>query len=113
MVLLALPPVYAGYAGHGNWLIIHFWVLFGFFAGLTFLMLTGMMVIQKIKPEMYAQTFLIITIVKMLASMFLALIFVSKIRIDHTVFLVDFFYLYFLNTGFEVYVLLRNLRNQN
>lgn len=113
MVLLAAPPLYLANTGNGNWLVPHFWLLFAFQAGLTFILVTGTLVIQLMQPGMYAQTFLIITIAKMLGSMFLALIFVMKIPMDRTVFLVDFFYLYFLNIGFEIYVLLRNLRNQN
>ena len=64
-------------------------------------------------PNMYAQTFLAVTVVKMMGCMALALLFVLKFDVDKTVFLINFFYVYFLNTGFEVYVLLRNLRNQN
>jgi len=94
-------------------LVPHFWVIYTFITGLTFILLTAMLVVQKLSPDMYAQVFLIVTIFKMLGSMFLALLFVIKIPIDRTVFMVDFFYLYFLNTGFEIYVLLRNLRNQN
>jgi hypothetical protein len=33
--------------------------------------------------------------------------------VNKYVFVADFFYIYFLNTAFEVYSLLCNLRNQN
>ncbi|TFF40758.1 hypothetical protein [Mucilaginibacter psychrotolerans] len=113
LVLLALLPVCLVYSGYAPLLIPQFWVLFGFFGVLTFMLLTGMQIVRFLKPEMYAQAFLIATIVKMMMSMGLALIFVLKLHIGHGAFLANFFYLYFLNTGFEVYVLLRNLRNQN
>lgn len=68
--------------------------------------------IQKRYPDMYAQTFLIMTVAKMVFSMALALFFTIKFKVDSVVFVLDFFYVYFLNTIFEVLVLLRNLRNQ-
>ncbi|OOQ59013.1 hypothetical protein [Mucilaginibacter pedocola] len=113
MVLLAVLPVCLVYVGHNNWLIPQFWVLYGFFGVLTLVVLMGMHFVNVLKPEMYAQAFLITTIMKMLLSMALALVIVLKLHIEQGVFLANFFYLYFLNTGFEVYVLLRNLRNQN
>jgi hypothetical protein len=41
------------------------------------------------------------------------LIFVMKNSINRYIFAGDFFYIYFLNMAFEIYGLLRNLRNQN
>jgi len=76
-------------------------------------MVTTVLVVQQIQPGLYAQAFLGVTVVKMIGSMLLALLFVLKMNVNERVFMLDFFYLYFLNTGFEVYVLLRNLRNQN
>ncbi|WP_133300256.1 hypothetical protein [Mucilaginibacter terrenus] len=112
-VVLASVPFLLSYTGSGNLLVPKFWVLFSFVSLFTFMLIVSMVVIQRIKPDLFAQTFLATTIVKMLASMGFALIFVSKIHISHGVFLVDFCYVYFLNTGFEVYVLLSNLRHQN
>ena len=71
------------------------------------------LIIGQIKPELYAQTFLIVTTVKILLSLFFVLIFVTKMLIDRYVFMANFLYVYFLNMVFEIYSLLRNLRNQN
>ncbi|QXV65448.1 hypothetical protein INP83_20650 [Mucilaginibacter sp. 21P] len=109
VAVLAAIPAFLGRA----WLVPKFWVLFFFITAFTFIVIGSILAVQRIKPNLYAQTFLATTIVKMLGCMAFALIFVSKIHIDHTIFLIDFAYLYFLNTAFEVYVLLCNLRNQN
>ena len=50
--------------------------------------------------------------VKLLFCMILVFIYLSKMDINPTLFLLNFFYLYFFHTVFEVYCLLRNLRNQ-
>jgi hypothetical protein len=113
VVLLAVPPLCLMYTGNGRLLVPHFWVIFSFINGLTFIMISSILVIRRLMPNMYAQTFLAVTVVKMMGCMALALLFVLKFDVDKTVFLINFFYVYFLNTGFEVYVLLRNLRNQN
>jgi hypothetical protein len=107
-VLAAIPALLGS-----SWLVPKFWVLFFFVTAFTFIAIASLLAIQRFKPDLYAQTFLVTTIVKMLGCMAFALVFVSKIHIDKTVFLLDFAYLYFLNTAFEVYVLLCNLRNQN
>ncbi|AMR30221.1 hypothetical protein A0256_01695 [Mucilaginibacter sp. PAMC 26640] len=111
--LLALPPVAFTVTGHSSLLVPKFWFLFTFITGLTLISVATLLVIQRLQPGLYAQAFLVITIVKMLGSMFLALVFVLKVQVNQGLFLVNFFYIYFLNTGFEIYLLLRNLRNQN
>ncbi|GGH20842.1 hypothetical protein [Mucilaginibacter phyllosphaerae] len=113
VTLLAAIPAMLNYTGHGNLLLAKFWVLFVFITGFTFIVIASVLVVQHINPALYAQAFLATTIVKMLGCMAFALLFVLKLHIDNGVFLLNFSYLYFLNTGFEVYVLLRNLRNQN
>ena len=113
VLLLAAVPLLLSYTGHGNLLLAKFWVLFAFITGFTFIVIGSVLFIQRINPELYAQAFLATTIVKMIGCMAFALLFVLKLHIDNGVFLLNFSYLYFLNTGFEVYVLLRNLRNQN
>jgi len=40
-------------------------------------------------------------------------VFLSNNRLNKLVFMADFFYIYLLNTVFEIYVLLRNLRHKN
>ncbi|GAA4324812.1 hypothetical protein GCM10023149_26690 [Mucilaginibacter gynuensis] len=112
-VLLALPPLALTYTGNAKWVLPQFWGIFILLTALTLILIVSVAVIQKRHPEMYAQTFLIFTIIKMIMGMALALLLVLKTSLDRSVFMVNFFYVYFLNTGFEVYVLLRNLRNQN
>ena len=91
----------------------HFWGMFAYITGLTFLIVLAILFTQKINPENYAQTFLAGTVFKILACLAFMVIFLMKNKVEKGVFAGNFFYLYFLNTGFEVYVLLRNLRNQN
>ncbi|WP_454804034.1 hypothetical protein [Mucilaginibacter phyllosphaerae] len=113
VMLLAAVPLLLNYTGHSNLLLAKFWVLFVFITGFTFIVIASVLFVQRINPALYAQAFLATTIVKMLGCMAFALLFVLKLHINQGVFLLNFSYLYFLNTGFEVYVLLRNLRNQN
>ena len=69
--------------------------------------------VQRKNSELYAQAFLAGTTVKILGTLFFVLVFLRKNQVDKLVFAADFFYIYFLNMAFEVYGLLRNLRNQN
>ncbi len=68
---------------------------------------------QQINAEKGAQVFLAATVFKILSCLVFALVFLLKNKVNKYIFVADFFYLYFLNTAFEVYILLRNLRNQN
>jgi hypothetical protein len=112
-LILAIPPVALIFTGHDNFLVPHFWLIFSFITGLTFLVLVAIIVTKQVNPENYAQTFLATTVFKLLACLAFMVVFIMKTKVDKTVFAGNFFYLYFLNTAFEVYVLLRNLRNQN
>lgn len=87
--------------------------MFAFIGFLTLSAIVFVLVIQIMMPEFYAQAFLGATVFKMLACLSFMLFLVLKTAINKPVFMANFFYLYFLNMGFEVYVLLRNLRNQN
>ncbi len=68
---------------------------------------------QQIDAEKGTQFFLAATVFKILACLVFALVFLLKNKVNKYVFVADFFYVYFLNTAFEIYSLLRNLRNQN
>ena len=61
---------------------------------------------------MHAQVFLAGTTFKILACLAFLVVFIMKIKVDKPVFVGNFFYLYFLNTAFEVYILLRTLRHK-
>ncbi len=77
------------------------------------MVIVTVLVAQKKNTELVAPAFLAGTTVKILGTLFFVLIFLRKNHVDKLVFAVDFFYIYFLNMAFEVYGLLRNLRNQN
>ncbi|MCO5933948.1 hypothetical protein NAF17_00225 [Mucilaginibacter sp. RB4R14] len=110
---LASLPLALTFAGHTNLLMPYFWGMFAYITGLTFLIVIAILFTQKINPENYAQVFLAGTTFKILACLAFMVIFLLKNKVEKGVFAGNFFYLYFLNTAFEVYVLLRNLRNQN
>jgi hypothetical protein len=112
-LLLAAIPLCLKLAGMQHLLATQFWVMFAFIGFLTLAVLIFVFAIQNLMPEYYAQTFLAATVFKMLACLSFMLFLMLKTPVNKPVFMADFFYLYFLNTGFEVYILLRNLRNQN
>ncbi len=112
-LLLAAVPLCLTLAGMQKLLATQFWPMFIFIGLLTLIVLTLVFLIQRKMPEYYAQAFLTGTVLKMLVCLCFMLFLVLKTKVDKPVFVANFFYLYFLNTGFEVYVLLRNLRNQN
>ena len=82
-------------------------------SALTFLVLMLMLVVNEKKPDYFAQAFLGGTTIKILACLIFIYVFLSNNRLNKLVFMADFFYIYLLNTVFEIYVLLRNLRHKN
>ena len=113
VLVMALPPVLLIYFNQTEFIIPHFWILFSFLSGLTFLVIVLILFVQRKNAEIYTQAFLAGTTFKLLAALFFVLIFLRKNHVDKLAFAADFFYIYFLNMAFEVYGLLRNLRNQN
>jgi len=113
IILLAILPAAAQHNGYADWLVPHFWLIFFFLSGLTFLVLTSILVVQQKNKEYYVQVFLAATTVKILACLVFIVLFLMKNKLNKYVFLADFFYVYLLNMVFEVYVLLRNLRHKN
>jgi hypothetical protein len=111
-LLLAAIPLGLKFVGMQKLVAAQFWVMFAFVSFLTLVVLIFVLLIQQLMPEYYAQAFIAATVFKMLACLSFMLFLVLKTTVDKPAFVADFFYLYFLNTGFEVYVLLRNLRNQ-
>jgi hypothetical protein len=112
-ILVAIPPVLLKYLDTGDLLVAGFWPMFFFVAVLTLLILIFMLIVQEKNSEMYAQAFLGATTFKLLACLFFVLIFIKKMHPEKLFFVLDFMYLYFLNTAFEIYGLLRTLRNPN
>ncbi|MEO6524871.1 MAG: hypothetical protein ABIN91_24510 [Mucilaginibacter sp.] len=113
LALIAIPPAALLYSGNTSLITPHFWLIFFFISALTFMVVITILVVQKINKELYAQAFLAGTTLKILACLFFALIFIHKNEVHRLLFTGNFFYVYFLNTAFEVYGLLRSLRNQN
>lgn len=64
-------------------------------------------------PSMFSEAFMGATVVKILACLIFVVVFLAKNKVEKYVFIGDFFYVYFLNTVFEVYILLRTLRHKN
>jgi hypothetical protein len=112
IVIISVPPLVLSYTGYASLLTPKFWLVFFFIAGLTFLTVISIVIVGQINYDLYAQAFLAATTVKILVCLFFVLIFVKKNSVDRYVFAGDFFYIYFLNMAFEIYGLLRNLRNQ-
>jgi hypothetical protein len=113
VLLLSIMPVAAQHNGYADWLVPNFWLIFFFLSGLTFLVITAILLVQQKNKEHYVQAFLICTTVKILACLVFIIVFLAKNKVNKYVFLADFFYVYLLNMVFEVYVLLRNLRHKN
>jgi len=112
-VLVAVPPLLLQYLDNGDMLVTGFWALYLFVTVLTFMVILAVLAAQYKNNEMYAGAFLGATTFKLLACLIFVLVFIKKNHPEKVFFVADFMYLYFLNTGFEVYGLLRNLRNQN
>ncbi|QQL50079.1 hypothetical protein [Mucilaginibacter ginkgonis] len=113
LLLMTIGPVVLTATGDTFLLIPKFWLLFGFISALTLMTIILILVVQQINRDLYAQAFLAATTVKILVCLFFVLFFLRKTPVNRHVFALDFCYVYFLNTAFEVYGLLRNLRNQN
>jgi len=111
--IIAAPPLVLQYTGNTSLLTPGFWVLFFFISGITFLVLMLMLFVGEKNKEYFAQGFLGGTTFKILACLVFIFVFSRKNAPDKTVFLVNFTYIYLLNMGFEVYVLLRKLRHEN
>lgn len=111
LALLALSIQYM--AGNTPVLIPKFWVIFG---TLAFLTLTAYLVsVYGIRQggEFSGYTILGTIVFKFLFFLALVAVYLLKFKVNHVLFIANFFSLYFLFTGFEVYCLLSNLRHQN
>ncbi|MET3503499.1 hypothetical protein FHW88_002159 [Mucilaginibacter sp. SG538B] len=111
-VIIAVPPFLLSKSTHAAWLDPHFWMIYAFVTGLTFITIVSILMVTKINKEIYAQTFLGATMIKLLTCMFFCLFFLVKIKVNGVIFVANFFYVYFFNLAFEIYGLLRTLRNQ-
>jgi hypothetical protein len=112
-IIIAVPPAVLQYTGNKGMLVPGFWIVFSFMSALTFLILIGMLIAKQKNQEYFTPAFLAGTTFKLLACLIFIFVFVAKNAANKHVFLGDFVYIYLLNTVFEIYVLLRNLRHEN
>lgn len=112
ILIIAIPPVALQYTGNTGLLTANFWTTFIFMCSLTFLLVIGMLVVKQKNQEYFTAAFLGGTTIKLLACLIFIFVFVRRNAADKHIFLLDFIYIYLLNTAFEVYILLRNLRHE-
>jgi hypothetical protein len=113
LVLAAIPLAVDFYYPQRALLIPQFWVLFGFFAGLTLIIYLTAHLMMQISNKASGQALLGGITIRFFFCMIIALVYISNFRVEPVKFMINFFYLYFFNTVFEIYCLLRSLRNQN
>lgn len=94
-------------------LIAGFWKLFVLFGLLTLFICVSCLLGNKKSIAAGTQVFLIATVVKILMCLFFVVAYIQNNQVSATHFVSNFFYLYILNTVFEISILLRNLRLQN
>jgi hypothetical protein len=111
-VIIAVPPYLLKAYGHGDLVIPDFWFVFAFLSGLSLLVVAGILILRQMYPSMFTEAFMGATVFKILACIVFVLVFLTKNKVEKYVFVADFFYVYFLNTAFEVYILLRTLRHK-
>lgn len=111
-IIIAIAPYALKAYGHGDLLIPGFWLIFGFLSGISLLVVAGILIVRQMYPSMFTEAFMGGTVFKILACIIFVLVFLSKNKVEKYVFTGDFFYVYFLNTAFEVYILLRTLRHK-
>jgi len=110
---LALPPVIAQYFFPDQALIIpKFWPLFWIFAFFTFSIYLFAHWRMGISNKDSGQALLGSVTIRLIICMFLAFIYLRVNTVEPIIFILNFFYLYFFHTVFEIYCLLCNLRNQ-
>lgn len=100
-------------AGTTPMLIPKFWVIFGALAMLTFIAYSISWYGMKQEAQISGFVVLGAIVIKLLFFMALVAFYLLKFKVDSILFVCNFFSLYFLFTGFEVYGLLSNLRHQN
>lgn len=111
VIVIAIPPVILQQIKVNNLLINDFWVLFSFMSFLTLVVLFTLLIVNEKSPDFFTQAFLGATTVKFLVS--IIFIFAIRKNQDKAIFIGDFMYIYFLNTIFEIYLLLFKLRHKN
>ena len=108
-IAIALPYVFPSV----NLLAEKFWLVFSFLSVLTLIAYVLAFIGVKRNPETGVMAIMGSIVLKMLFSMAFVLIYSVNHKGKDLLFVFNFFSLYLLFTGFEIYGLLRNLRHQN
>src|SRR5215469_4203298 len=111
-LIIAIPPFALSHYWQSSLVMPDFWVVFGFLSGISLIVVAGILVVRQMFPTMFTQAFMGATVFKILAAAIFLLVFLKENTVEKHVFVADFFYVYFLNTAFEVYILLRTLRHK-
>lgn len=114
-VVLAIAPAFVQMNEDRFWMLVpNFWLLFYVFSILTLsiYVMVHWFVMLSASPRAPGQALLGAIIGKFAFCVTLVFIYLSKVDVNPVLFLLNFFYLYFFHTAFEIYCLLRNLRNQ-
>ena len=113
MLALAVGPyIFDVYYADKEMLIPKFWSLFTIFGILTFSIYIIAHWRMSISNKASGQVLLGSISVKLFICMVIAYVYLSGNSVEPVKFMLNFFYLYFFHTVFEIYCLLCNLRNQ-
>jgi hypothetical protein len=114
IILLALAPLYIVIASKASaWLIPYFWRFFAFFAILNIAVYIISIWGTMNNNKAAVQSFMVGFGLKFLFSIIIIFFYLRAVNVNSTIFLINFFYIYLFHLLFEIYSLLRNLRNQN
>ncbi len=96
-----------------QYLIPKFWVIYSYFSFIT-LIIYGLSVLGvRINSEYSVYILLGGIMIRLLLSLVLVLLYITSFKVNHLIFITNFFSLYLCFTIFEIYCLLCNLRHQN
>lgn len=112
LALAAGPYIFEVYYADSEMLIPKFWPLFAIFGILTFSIYMIAYWRMSISNKASGQVLLGSVSVKLFICMVIAYVYLSGNSVEPLKFMLNFFYLYFFHTVFEIYCLLCNLRNQ-
>lgn len=112
LFLAAAPGLADYFLPERDVLIPKFWPMFWIFSFITFNIYIIASWRMRISDHASAQALLVSITVKMLFSMIIAFVYIQNNTFDPIYFVINFFYMYFFHTVFEIYCLLCNLRNQ-
>lgn len=112
LALAAGPYLFNVYCSDSEILIPKFWSLFTIFGILTFSIYIIAYWRMSISNKASGQALLGSVSIKLFICMVIAYVYLSGNSVEPLKFMLNFFYLYFFHTVFEIYCLLCNLRNQ-